>query len=792
MKETSTSRPFAIGNTEINPIFLEKSEELKKAEIGLQRQRLERGLREEVEAKKSSGKTNTLAADQASASDIDVSDILAKATALASGAEAEASGNTNAADDDTSFDENDYYSSRHNSPDLGLKDQADEGELNAATARHASPKTTHPVSQPSEPAFPLPLANAVSIPGLQSLAQFDQPTPNANPIPPHQPRGAMPPTPQTTRGSANNSAEADGPRGESTSRGATRGNSSHETGEASRSDGGAIDLDQGQGVPIQVHRFGAMGHGAAGQRSPALVRAHDLSPIAPQPAHVSRLAVAGRDLVAEPDLSLPRGTPAQVAALRNEGSGKSSPDSNSPQANGPKKKEKKKKKRKISAHEPIQTPYIKPEPRSVSPIAAPPGRPAKRQKQGQRQMREGVIYDEEDVRFEQAGGPNSGRYPTRSLQKSRPPSRYAPYDGQREVYYVDANPGGGPNVAHYEREYAHERRPHSQPQYETQPQPQPQPPSGRPYGVQYVGEEYGRPASQSTPTRSHQQVSQYYPEEVSRAPSYMGRPDGEFMRPQSPAIMAPPGPPLRRVVRDASGREYYEPEPQAQVIRRPVTSVVRHGEPEVIYERPASIRHSAAPQVRPAEPDVIYERSAPVRAVSRRPASNVYDDGSVIYRRPSPVYEIQRRVVTQPDVAYDNGAYQQEFAARPQPADNYHQPIERRPVMELPREYITRSVSVRPAEPIRYEMAAEHGPRMHSVHPEGQMEMVHSRSSAREYGMRPPDPHVVQPSYSVRPPERYYERPAMAEEEVAYIGERRPTRPHEVVYLEDPRGDVYR
>ncbi|KOS17868.1 hypothetical protein ESCO_003050 [Escovopsis weberi] len=50
----SAQRPLTSGRTEINPILLEKSDELIRAEFQLQRQRLERSLREELEERRGS------------------------------------------------------------------------------------------------------------------------------------------------------------------------------------------------------------------------------------------------------------------------------------------------------------------------------------------------------------------------------------------------------------------------------------------------------------------------------------------------------------------------------------------------------------------------------------------------------------------------------------------------------------------------------------------------------------------------------------------------------------------
>src|ERR1700722_3918033 len=66
--------------SEINPILLEKSDDLIKAEIQLQRHRLERALREQVEQRRLSLKASLQTSE--SLPDFDLSDVLSKALTI--------------------------------------------------------------------------------------------------------------------------------------------------------------------------------------------------------------------------------------------------------------------------------------------------------------------------------------------------------------------------------------------------------------------------------------------------------------------------------------------------------------------------------------------------------------------------------------------------------------------------------------------------------------------------------------------------------------------------------------
>lgn len=107
---------LTLAKSEINPILLEKSDDLIKAEIQLQRQRLERGLREQIEKQRLEAKA--LLQTSESLPNFDLSEVLSKALEIvhpSTSAEAEPSVGARSSASD-SFDENTFYSSQHDSP----------------------------------------------------------------------------------------------------------------------------------------------------------------------------------------------------------------------------------------------------------------------------------------------------------------------------------------------------------------------------------------------------------------------------------------------------------------------------------------------------------------------------------------------------------------------------------------------------------------------------------------------------------------------------------------------------
>lgn len=663
---TASSRPFGK-QPEINPVLLQKSDDLIKAEIQLQRQKLERSLKDEIEQRR------TKASDQMA--ELDVADIWAKALTLTQDTlapvtdEPEPAANASASSD--SFDDNTFYSSQHGTPDSQMAAripiQSEDDEMRDAS--------------PYEPQFdPEPVHAAQTIPGV--IAQHKQPEINTSaPAVPYAISGTTVPglslgnmAPSTTYGHHNPTAAT----GFVHSNSASRSEESANTGSGQTSN------------PNDLSRVSErlLGRSLA-QQPPPLIRGHDLSPIAPQPERVSPLAplasLARQPHLAESDSNGQRATPAQVAALRKETSNASSPDS-SPQANKPGEKRKnKKKKRKAERLAALETnstatPYIKPEPRSPSPLTAgttaPYARPNKRQRQNQPQPSEGS-YGEH--RYEQLVRVEEG------FQE-----RYEPRGGRQErvVGYEKADEyrtrlDDEPNVItspRYERVYYDDPRAPPLSARSIHPD-SPSTPAG-----QYVPREVRAVRPVSRVVDASFEDAPFY-RDVRTASRMSVRPSAYRERSQSPMIMyerqraamAPPSRvPARRIIIDADGREYLEPIVREEII--PASRV------------PASER--------------LYERLPAPRAVSRR--SETLDDDGVVYQPTSPAYVVPRRVVTQPEFAVPESRYREAgvSSVMPPPASEYNPT---RP--EAPREYITRPTSVRPPmESVRYESAYERIP----------------------------------------------------------------------------------
>ncbi|KAF4926729.1 hypothetical protein CGCVW01_v002809 [Colletotrichum viniferum] len=756
-------KPYGSGNTEINPIFLEKSDDLIKAEIQLQRQRLERALRDEVDQRRAAVKASAQAEPLA---DIDLCDVLSKALTLVQAtttmpANAMLAANTSAASD--SFDENSYYSSQHDSPDSSLLSSRAGNEPDAATQANKA-------SAPSQPFGFQTQVQTSPTSGLPSSLSHASAT--------HQPQGqASTFTPSHARAapSAVDIAQYDREPSVGTTQRTEGGDNTGSTsgggsGNASRSEeSGVIELDNSadRSVPVagrQQLRDSLLDR----QPSPLIqVRAHNISPIAPQPAHVSSLAIARVPAVDAQDVSIPQGTTAQVRALRNEPNTISSPDS-SPQGgrNIEKRKGKKKNKlnKKVARQAQEAEPYIKPEPRSPSPMNAPSFiRPPKRQR---RQGEEEPRYAQPERQFSRSYRDEAAAPAYENQEYRRPVSQAA----------VAAEYG-------YGREYVEDARVPSGAEYVRRVQ------SPGVYAVHTAPSEIYA-TSPASVDRYGREPTRYYRDgyEVTRMST---RPVAERGRSRSPAmrergspLMGPPkGPPARVVVDPTSGRRYYEP---ASVLRQ-----------------------SAAPQ----QPEIIYER-APIRAESRRPGPDPRDD-DVLYQRTSPTYAAPRRVVTQPEYGTSDAHRiyrQREYSSRPMPppGEEYVQirgGTERRIVEGLPQEYMVRATTVRPAETIRYELPREYG-RVQSVrpeqlpvrdyggapiHPESRREVI--PPIPRSYSVRPAaESHVVRREYSVRPLDQpYYGQPvpARGEPEVSYIERPRVAAP-EVYYTEEGPRQVYR
>ncbi|KAF4967683.1 hypothetical protein FZEAL_10504 [Fusarium zealandicum] len=745
---TNASRPYGSGTTEINPIFLEKSDDLVKAEMQLQRQRLERALRDDVEQRRTASK-NTSQGEPFP--DFDINDVLSKALTLvqATSGPLPADENlpaTNLENESDSFDDNTFYSSQHNTPSSVLtsrvRNDSEEARPHEAFEPQPPINTRNTAISRSYPTEPEPVTLEPS--ASRTTHAYANPAADANSSSTYLTTQVGQVPGLTARTEDRVISIQDTSAGQSRSEG-----SSNVEIEMRRSNYGS-----------NVHEHPREHYIDSRPPSPP-VRAHGRFP--PSAAQISPSNAARRLLLAvEPTSHSSTGTPAQVAALRNEPIAVTSPESSPQGGRASEKRKGKKKKRKADrqAPEAEATSYIKAEPRSPSPMTAPSYmRPNKRQRYSQRQPDEPGY---EDVRYEL----QTSEFPPESLhtrleRDDRIPMVYERPSISSQRAASSAVPGG----SIYRREYPNERYVSGVPYAVEQPQLVP--------AHHQAQSSVGRANSQAHPSDGYQRPSWSYQGTYEASPVAV-RSDGD-------PYMAPPRPQPTRIIVDALGREYIEP------------------------PRPTVIRHSVAPPARSGEPEIIFERARP-GAISRHTGVETYEEGGAVFRRPSPSY-MPRRVVTQPEyMSQDYREHQTRgYSTRPMaPPGEYMEvmaPPERRRMEEGPREFISRATSVRPVESMRYEVARDYG-RVQSVRPEAAVRQyataVHPESRreaaqpyAREYGTLPAEQGVVRQEYSARPVERYYNQPARGGEEIAFIERPRGTT-QEIVYADDARREVYR
>jgi hypothetical protein len=766
------SRPHAPpSKAEIDPILLEKSEDLIKAEIQLQRQRLERALREQVEQRRLSLKASSQTSE--SLPDFDISDVLSKALTIVhpTTAEEDEAAAADEASESDSFDENTFYSSQHDTPERSTLSQERNGAMDRVVASGVTASLSGMFDKPADES--------------QDLIMADAPVANSGPIEePYSPKSHLhaPQAGSNDRNSRQGPGSALGgirPDPDNSGSGSAH-KRTQERQIANMTDAsGDTVMDTGsKRVPAVTQRrvYESESSISADMQEPAIVRTRDVVPtLAPQPARVSPLATARIPpyMAAVPATQTANAAHDAVEGQLAEGS---SPESSGKGSKPLEKRKKKKKARKSagkngSAVETPDSPYIKPEPRSPSPLGGISlSRPIPRP-QHISQQAQVLDYDEPRREASRAVARQvSGA--TRSRQRVPRPM----YGGHEDDRMYEYDPG----VYDYSRPVEIERQ-------------------SRSMVSQDVYSAHSPPAYQSL--RSLRTAPHAVIESAPESPRYYRdvpprssvRPDSGRERSRSPIIrerrspimMAPP-PRLQpmRIMVDEYGREFHE--------RVPL---------------PIHLRQSVAPVSR-NEDDFIYERN-PVR---RAPAfaAHLYEEDEAMYRGSAPSVPPPRRVITLPE--QDHRSYRQrEYSVRPVtrtgPAEDYlpvAAPYERRQIHvidDLPREFAARAGSIRP-ESLRYPAPRESMARLHSVRPEGpplpsyrasvrpesqrEMPMV----PLREYSVRPGEPERVrrqqyghrEGSYApVRQVRRVYDEPEYME--VA----RNPTQE---VYMEDGRPEV--
>lgn len=715
-----------LAKAEINPILLEKSDDLIKAEIQLQRVRLERALREQVDQRRLSLKASAQTSE--SLPDFDISDVLFKALTIvhpstAAEAEQPVADHTSASD---SFDENTFYSSQHDTPEQSTSSQElrERGEV---SARGIALPAAHPVNSVLNKDHYEPHDDVMTdVPSSKNVPSAEQELMHQpSPVLQHPKLGAsyhtsssglkMPATDTAPQG------QTDGAYNEDIARAAS--GSVQQVQEATVSTRSDIMRGPSSKTPEYFTDLGAAQTGASLKRKfaetdsstsaeilePAIIRnLEDVPTLAPQPARVSPLATARAPPAIGQSMMADEATPAQVAALRKP-SAASSPDSSPKENKTLDKKRSKKKKRKPSGKQPgtadaPDSPYIKPEPRSPSPFAvAPLPRPLPRQRQTVQQGPE-LNYDEpryevprEETREQIVNSRHKEHGPRSAHDRAEDETIYEPREAEIYGYRRVGRDGKQYNRVVSQEIY---RAPTS-----------PMMPAG-PYSSHEPRSV--RAASHATTDRHVQEAPRYYGDLPPRA-TVRPRTDRERSRSpimrdrRSPILMAPPPrlPPARIVV-DDYGQQYYAPAPV-----------------------PVSSRRSVAPISRPGDEDLIYERTS-VRPVAR-PVPDLYEEDGVVYRRSSPPLTTSRRVISQVDPDLDYRSYRQrEYSSRPivlaPPPDEYvriREPLETRQsdyALEAPAGYAAvgyapRARSVRP-EVVRDEVPREYVTRVQSVRPE--------------------------------------------------------------------------
>lgn len=624
------------GNSEINPILLQKSDDLIKAEINLQRQRVERALRDQLEKQRIA----TKAALQTSESlpNFDISEVLSNAQAIvppATAAEAQPAmiEETPASD---SFDENTFYSSQHDSSDWSNSSQGQREPVEVQSGGFVS------VGGHSGESQSVQSRDQPKVVASASLSTDNHPAAHKQ----HSQHLTDAADPQKQRSAMDNTVLNF----------ATR-DSPHRQPEASSTS----SKQNSNRAIVQSTSGDLLRQAFEGERAPPLeVRAHNLSPVAPQPARVSPLATAREPPILRETVLADNTAPAQVAALRNQ-TGVSSTDTSPKGGKVSEKKKGKKKKRKAKdSTDTSDSPYIKPEPKSPSPyaVAPVPRPPQKRQRQSDQYAAE-LNYDEPRLN-EVIRTQRSAQEPYEEVQESRA------YQRVEEPY----EPAFGRPLPPVRRIEDTHRRTASD-AYARQPQS----------SAFYSTPSYAHREAHSARAVSNVIVdrrvedTRYQKEPVMRT---VMRPDADRERSRSPIMrdgrspaMGPPRQAVR-IVRDEFGNEYYDPTPPRQSVAPPV----RYRE-EIVYERP-------------------------------RVRGEVYEEDGVLYRRSPPPTAIPRRVVTQPEYAMAppsgyRSYREREYSVRPS-GEEY---AARRQVYEEPiREYASRAQSIRP-EVVRYEVRNE-------------------------------------------------------------------------------------
>lgn len=782
-------------NAQFDPVLLTKSEDLIKAELHLQRQRLERAAADQLQQIRAATKASHATEPEP---ELDLAEVLIKALQRVQSSAPQQTysnlaANASDAERDSGSDNDTFYSSKHDTPESHLTHRIPEPddvevEVVAESAQAGD-------ESPYEPPMDM---EASPVPGQPPVVASPYTVAHVDTTQHQQPRDgrALAANPYQRNMITTYAGDEAGmaqravgvPMEIISSQDSEEATSSKDSGVAGRAQ--PSDRQRLQSVTQQLFEQGFRG------RQAPILRAHNLSPIHPQPqAHVSPLAIAHEPSVAHQDAPLAQATPAQVAILRNDRSNGSSPDS-SPQ-NKPNRKGKNKKKRKadrIAANH-AASPYIKPEPRSPSPLTAPQfPRPNKRMRQGQAPEQEQGHHEPRTEEIVESAHPSS--YPPRFYRDDRGPNYGSPL-GQH--VRQDPRPVVLAEAPRFASEYRDDSRPIETIRYVRRASP-----GAHPYPYAPSEMRTLRSVSRAGVDGPHPAYdAREPPRAVIRPASDLGRSRSPIViEERPPSAMAPPPLPAPRVVVDEYGREYIDPNPRPEpvFIRRSVAPRPLYADREDYYDPGRTttrvIRRSVAPAASVhGEPETFYERAPPSRAASAMPGSGRFEE-ELVYRRPaSPAgYTTTRRMVARPDYAPEYRYYRErDHPTQPtiKPVGDYYEvrsTHDPRPSMgEPPREYI-RSTTVRPD--VAHQRSDE--VRMSSVRPEpGPGEYGAPIPLDDRQAMPPPRPYSVRPVGPPHPQQPQYVRWPEYETRPVY-GERDMREDGGVTYADNAPRNVYR
>lgn len=715
-------------SSRFDPTFLERSDELVRAEIQLERQRIERALKDEVESRRVRKITKAELC-----SELDLSAVLSTAMTLVEAGSAPLKTDTviaaNNEDASDSFDDNTFYSSQHDtppfesSPKQAMRPQQDKVPGTTSIQGHGMPSgrpspvhvqaETRPSSRGSLYGDSISTINAgisinnhAAVPGLNNYPARAEPSAWA--------RTAQPGVQTTTN---------------------TYGTAAPQP------------LTSFHVQPTKKPaREEPEAYVEANPPSP-FIRTHDLQPIAPQPAqpvHSGALPIITDQASGLPPVTEP---PAQVIALRQEAVTSGTSTESSPRGNkGSDKKKGKKKKRKNRDAQDIDAVVIKPEPRSPSPVAAPAYiRPNKRQRHANGHSNEArITYDDPSM----VG--RNGRLPPAVPSQPELPQLFHTEAGRFLPRAASAAIQGD---SHYARMAAE-----AYPVSETT--------------LHIPREGFNYPPNTVAPPRD--EAYQYHSGPVSYSSNSVSRVRYEdprmSVRPDNYSFALAQRPEPTRIYVDAYGREFLEP--PRPTIRQSVAPSSRYAEPEPLYERPpvrAASRFAEPPRF--AEGAPVYMRPASTHPGGRRVAtqpeylSQVYGDSRYSEYPQRQVPPSQRRVI-------DLGGHDESLRA----ASN-------RPQQSSTGDYSA-------IENLGYTPSIHQEPASREYAQEPPLQQPNAQPYVWEYEARPTEQPLPRRNPHAYPQQHYYQAAPGAAEDVTFVEQHHVGR-QETVYAENPRDELY-